>query len=488
MNGNTKYGSDGILPAADFAYGGSIMKKTISLVLALVLLTAILPGASAVGFYTGTVDPNSNTSGMYTPDNQAPVISLIPGTEPQQGWTDPTQPVWQDPNQSTWTEPWTNVTNAPLPVVTKSPTTETVKEGEFAYFVARADNCADIIWHLISPGGVDVPCKDANSFFRTLQVQGLNTETLTLRNIPIELDGWKVRAEFVGWEASVNSEEAVIHVQKSQVKAPAITEQPMSVSLEANKATTLRATAVTDAGNTLAYQWYKSSFNLNSGGQVIPGATSNVYTPDYAEGTTYYYCVITCSDGTMTSEASKTECAAVTYAPVPTQPTVPPTQATVPPIVPTTAPTQPTTAPATEATISWTASATQPDTPPVTTQKNNSNNSLLILIIGVILFLAILGIIATVLILRFYSADDEEDEQYDKPMPKKPSGRSYENAKREYATRPSVPRNQPPKPQKRTTADKYQRPVQTPAPQDDSWDDLSDLGDLSIYFDEDDQQ
>ncbi|OYX84777.1 MAG: hypothetical protein B7Y83_07115 [Flavobacteriales bacterium 32-34-25] len=57
--------------------------------------------------------------------------------------------------------------------------------------------------------------------------------------------------------------------------------------------------SVSAFGTDLTYQWYSNTTASNSGGSLISGATSNVYTPSSAiSGTKYYYCIINSSCGT----------------------------------------------------------------------------------------------------------------------------------------------------------------------------------------------
>lgn len=489
------------------------MKKITSMLLALMLLVSCLGiAAQAEQIYYGVdgdpipvVTPETEpetqpyvppvetqpaeTQPVYTP----PVVTVQP--ENQAGWYPETQPI-------TWDPPTEPTTSNLVPVITKDPYGETVAEGEYAEFVARADNSSGIIWHLVSPtGGSDVLCSDASNTFSGLRVEGLNTERLILRNIPKALDGWKVRAEFVGWEKNVMSADAVIHVTAVELKTPIITENPMSVNLQPNEGTVLRANAYLDGGATLTYQWYQSSFNSNSGGMAIAGATSSTYTPDYTSGTMYYYCAIRATNGNQFSEAVKTSCAAVTYAAMVTQPATVPTMA--PP--PTTQPTEATTEyqRPTDETISWTTPTTEPERMPQTTAKTGNSGSLMMIIVAVILLIAVIGILATVLILKFYPNGDDDDEEYENPLPRKPVNRAaYEQAKRDYEAalrrqaalkqaqraaqqpRPTAQQSRPAAPKQQPTVHKYERPAEPPKEPVIDWDDLSDLGDLSIYFED----
>ena len=98
-------------------------------------------------------------------------------------------------------------------------------------------------------------------------------------------------------------------VSGKEAGAPTITTQPQdgtysvgdtadAISVEAN---------VTDGG-TLSYQWYSNTIDSNSGGTRLEGETNSSYTPDIsAEGTTYYYCVVTNTlNGTTAETVSAT--------------------------------------------------------------------------------------------------------------------------------------------------------------------------------------
>ncbi len=366
--------------------------------------------------------------------------------------TDPTGPSDPSSEPTDPSEPPTVPIVSGFPKVTKDPTGETVKEGDFAEFVARADNCLDIIWHLQSPGGgTDILCKDAPLHFPGLHVRGLNTDRLVLDHIPRELNEWRVRAEFVGRDGNVWSAPAVITVMNQALSAPTIQQQPKSVNLKANEGTVLSVSAVpSDPKMTLVYQWYKSTNGTNSAGKAILGATSSSYTPDYIPGTTYYYCSVRSTTGGEYSIPAKTACAAVAY---------PDIQSTTAPTVNT----QPLASqPASEATLApWetvTEATGEEDLPINRNPAPARSNTLLVVVVVVILCIAVLGIIATFIILRFYHGPDEEE-----PVPPRRS------RKRET-----------------TPADRYAREPVT-AEEEDEWDDLSDLGDLSQYFDDEDE-
>lgn len=347
-----------------------------------------------------------------------------------------------------------------IPSVTKQPTGENVKEGGYAEFVARADNCTDIIWHLKNPGGsIDILAKDAWEHFPGVVATGLNSERLGLDHIPKELNEWRVLAEFVGRDGNVWSEPAVINVMSHKLQAPTVQKNPTDANLKFGEQTTLQVVAqTTEANTTLTYQWYKNTINSNVGGRSILGATESTFTPNYEAGTTYYYCLVRSSDGSENSAATKSSCAAVTYAVQETTATTAPSaagnptdaaDATVTPWIPGTSETNPTAAPDLE--------STAPDELPNVPGGPARSHALLYIVIAVIAVIAVLGTVAAIVIIKLYP---KELTPKAPPKPKRP------------------PQKQPQAPAS---------PFDTPEEdmQDDQWDDLSDLGDLSFYLGDD---
>ena len=100
------------------------------------------------------------------------------------------------------------------------------------------------------------------------------------------------------------------------------------------------------------------------------------------------------------------------------------------------------------------------------------SNTLLLVVVGVIVLIAVLGIVATVIILRLYSDGRQEDAK--QPVP---------------AKRPAAPQRPASRPGNQPHTPKFaaKQPSAPPADEAPEWDDLSDLGDLSIYFDDEDE-
>ena len=102
------------------------------------------------------------------------------------------------------------------------------------------------------------------------------------------------------------------------VSSPSISTQTVC---QGSTPTPISITAAGGAGSYI-YQWYQNAVNSNSGGTLIPGATSNSYTPlTTAAITSYYYCLIT-QTGLNCNVTSNTSEVIVTLQPsVVTQPT-----------------------------------------------------------------------------------------------------------------------------------------------------------------------
>ena len=370
--------------------------------------------------------------------------------------TTPTEPPTPTTPTTPTTPPYTGI-----PIVHKHPTGENVKEGGYAEFVARAYYSTDIIWHLKNPGGsIDILAKDAPVQFPGLVVTGLNSERLGLNNIPRTLNEWRIQAEFVGQDGNVWSDAAVINVTNHELKAPTIQSHPMDANLKATEKVTLSVVAESaEANTTLTYQWYKNTANSNAGGRAILGATNATYSPDYVAGTSYYYCLVRSSNGSENSVAVKSRSAAVTYAAA-EQATLPTAGTEVPgaTLEPWATATEPL------------PTATEPEALPDVPNAPARSHTLLFIILGSLAVIAVLGVIAVVIIMKLYPRGEEEEA----PAPRQP------------APRPKAPR-QPnnPAPMKKAPREADFYDSFGKQQHDDQWDDLSDLGDLSIYLGDD---
>ncbi len=209
-------------------------------------------------------------------------------------------------------------------VVTKSPTGEVVAKGEAASFVARAENATDRIWRLVSPDASNtIPAVDGPDHFRGLWVDGVNTDTLTLGNIPESLNGWYVECKFLGTGGPVFTSGAKIVVTGATTTTndptnanattntatgntnqanntigtgapglPTIKSQPQGTNLQKGQVTSLSVSATGTEGAELNYQWYSNAVNSTTGGTPIAGAINAQYQPPEKEGSMFYYVAV----------------------------------------------------------------------------------------------------------------------------------------------------------------------------------------------------
>jgi hypothetical protein len=127
--------------------------------------------------------------------------------------------------------------NAKLPKVTKSPTDESVTAGSSCWFVAKYEDAIWAEWHFVSPDGkTDLAYDKINTQFPNLVVVEGFASTTRLKNIPKEMDGWKVYCRFSNNNGSVNTEMATIRIKEGPAEKdpiPTITKSPTSETVEA---------------------------------------------------------------------------------------------------------------------------------------------------------------------------------------------------------------------------------------------------------------
>ena len=119
------------------------------------------------------------------------------------------------------------------PVITKHPTAETVEEGGEAVFVAKAKYTQIYTWQLVSPEGIIFDCDTVHIHFPDLKVTGAKAERITLSNIPLELNGYKIQCMFTAGDAVV-SDPAKLTVTPKPTEPP--TEEPTEATVETTEA------------------------------------------------------------------------------------------------------------------------------------------------------------------------------------------------------------------------------------------------------------
>ena len=107
---------------------------------------------------------------------------------------------------------------------------------------------------------------------------------------------------------SINSTAATsqtIAVSGTVNAVTAISAHPSTTAQSVCQGTALTALSVTASGTSLTYQWYSNTTNSTSGATAITGANSTSYTPvNSTPSELYYYCVVTGTCGTVTSNIS----------------------------------------------------------------------------------------------------------------------------------------------------------------------------------------
>ena len=111
--------------------------------------------------------------------------------------------------------------NKDLPIIRKSPTDETVKVGGSAVFVAKYDNALWAVWHFVSPDGmIDLDYEQAAERFPTLEIVNGMYSRMTLNNIPLELNGWRVYCRYSNPKGYTDTGSALITVNDPNAATP----------------------------------------------------------------------------------------------------------------------------------------------------------------------------------------------------------------------------------------------------------------------------
>ena len=165
------------------------------------------------------------------------VIAEYFAAEEQKALAEPTPEPVPEPTPEPTPVPTPEPTPVPeLPldeniVITKQPSGETVKENGSAIFIAKAENCKDVLWHIISPeGSVDYAGEEILSAFGDVQIEGIDDEKIKIKNIPVAMSGWGFAADFISENGHKLSEKAVItlegYEQTEVQEVPEVEETP----------------------------------------------------------------------------------------------------------------------------------------------------------------------------------------------------------------------------------------------------------------------
>jgi alpha-tubulin suppressor-like RCC1 family protein len=177
------------------------------------------------------------------------------------------------------------------PVVTKHPASVTVEEGQSASFASTASGSPtpSIQWERSTNGGVSWS-----------QISGATSSPLTIASATTAEDGYQFRAVFKNTAGEAISKAATLTVRK----APAVTKQPTSVTVEEGQNAVFEASASGHPNPTV--QWQTSS-NGGATWTNVAGATSEQLTITNAKTSSsgqQYRAVFKNAAGTAMSQAA----------------------------------------------------------------------------------------------------------------------------------------------------------------------------------------
>ena len=157
----------------------------------------------------------------------SPAPSAAPASTPAPAAT-PTPTPAPTPTPVPTPSPTPVVNPADLPAITKSPTSETVTAGGSCYFRADYKNAIWAVWHFVSPdGATDLSYEEAQKKFPEMQILNGMYSQMQLKNIPFELNGWKVYCRYSNRSGYSDTDTATITVKEKVVNdLPVIKKSP----------------------------------------------------------------------------------------------------------------------------------------------------------------------------------------------------------------------------------------------------------------------
>ena len=163
------------------------------------------------------------------------------------------------------------------------------------FSIYNSSSCSEEI--SATQGGKLPTSKTFTDVTYTIDQQNVSSFTSDLA-IKIIKPGKQIRLKSIKVEFSYSAEGEVVEV------APTIEKQPISAQYFKNDDADALSVEVTGYPAP-SYQWYSNTSASNEGGTLLSGETNSTYTPSTTEiGTSYYYCVVTNSAGTVTSEVA----------------------------------------------------------------------------------------------------------------------------------------------------------------------------------------
>ena len=146
-----------------------------------------------------TVTPTYEPTPAPTPE---PTPEPTPAPNPE-----PTPELTPEPTIEPETEP-----SAPAPEIYKNPIREKQLPGQTAVFIAEADPYDEAGWRAIAPNGLDVSLEAFQNVFPGCSVLGIYSDTLTITNVSLDMNGWSFYCVFVNEGTRTNTEAAALYV------------------------------------------------------------------------------------------------------------------------------------------------------------------------------------------------------------------------------------------------------------------------------------
>ena len=180
-------------------------KRIICIVLSILMMLALTGCMAARSAPTPeplpavTVTPTPEPTPALTPE---PTPALTPEPTPE-----PTPELTPEPTIEPETEP-----SAPAPEIYKNPIREKQLPGQTAVFIAEADPYDEAGWCAIAPNGLDVSLEAFQNVFPSCSVLGIYSDTLTITNVSLDMNGWSFYCVFVNEGSQAKTEAAALYV------------------------------------------------------------------------------------------------------------------------------------------------------------------------------------------------------------------------------------------------------------------------------------
>ena len=154
-----------------------------------------------------TPEPLPTVTAPPTPEPTLPPTPEPTPEPPPAPTAEPTPELTPEPTIEPETEP-----SAPAPEIYKNPIREKQLPGQTAVFIAEADPYDEAGWRAISPDGLDVSLEAFKNVLPNCSVMGTYTDTLTIYNVSLDMNGWSFYCVFVNEGTRTNTEAAALYV------------------------------------------------------------------------------------------------------------------------------------------------------------------------------------------------------------------------------------------------------------------------------------